>query len=141
MLTNEQTVRVLRDAQAIIASKLLEDSEKYELLTEMANALPPEFMALKIHKVTRNAIERARKPFRPDFDAKEAREREAKRREEQTEVVAQGAQEDQAATTGPTSGVEESNSAPRPTEDARSVDSFPINLPARSGNRKTNRRP
>ena len=109
MKNTEQTVRALLDAEAILASKLLEDSEKYELLNELLISIPQGVMALKVHEVTHRAINRER-----DKLPKPERRRETQGGQEPAQVAPQGVEETPQEAEGSSEGLQ----SEEPTETA-----------------------
>ena len=94
-----EAVRVLEDAEVILASKLLEDSHKVELLDALETMFPPELMSSNFHKVVRDAIRQGR------GRCAEEQGRKAEGPKEQAEVAPQGAKGQTKAPKGKTQGV------------------------------------
>ncbi|CAB4138759.1 hypothetical protein UFOVP344_31 [uncultured Caudovirales phage] len=99
-----ETVRALCDAEVIINSRLLEDSEKGALLDEVLVAILPDGLSSPKEKVIRIAIERIRAGY-PAAAKKENGKTTGT--EEPTEVVSERDEEAPEEGQGPTEGVEE----------------------------------
>lgn len=97
------TVRAISDAEVIINSRLLEDSEKGALLDEILTAILPDGLSSPKEKVIRSAIERTR----AGYPAAPEKARKTTGTEEPTEVVSERNEEAPEAGEGPTERVEE----------------------------------
>lgn len=93
-----EAIRVLQDAEVVLTSKLLEDSERIELLHTLDNMFPPEMMSSQFHKVVQNAIQRGCRKCTADQE----QGRKTEGRKEPTQVAPQGTKEATKATSGKT---------------------------------------
>lgn len=98
------TVRAISDAEVIINSRLLEDSEKGALLDELLAAILPDGLSSPKEKVIRSAIERSRAGY-PAAPKKQGRKTTGT--EEPTEVAPERDQEAPEEGQGPTEGLKE----------------------------------
>jgi len=98
-----ETVRALSDAEVIINSRLLEDSEKGALLDEVLGAILPDGLSSAKEKVIRLAIIR----HRAGYPAAPEKARKTTGTEEPSEVVLGRDEEAPQEGQGPTERVEE----------------------------------
>lgn len=113
MFHNSDLIRVLRDAETIVASELLSKNQKHTMLSALLETLPPAQMrdptGDSLSKAITKALEKYELRTRPAREEEQGRKAEGV--EKPTEVAAGSPKEATKATEGTTEGVKEQTEA------------------------------